>query len=60
MRPTTKIEDRGRVDLELRAAAPAAVVFAVNHNHPLAGVDEPLWLDPVLIPYLVAFRLKAL
>src|SRR4051812_19110444 len=36
------------------------MVFALEHNHPVAGSDELLWLDPMLIPHLGLFRLEGL
>jgi hypothetical protein len=41
-------------------AALGALVFALENNHPVARIDELLWLDPVLIPYLVVFGLEGL
>ena len=57
--PVLQIEDGRRIDHKLGPAL-AALVFALEHNHPVAGVDELLWLDPVFIPYLVVFRLEGL
>jgi hypothetical protein len=57
--PVTQIEDPRRVDHSLDAAL-GALVFALENNHPVARIDELLWLDPVLIPYLVVFGLEGL
>jgi hypothetical protein len=47
------------VSITARAAL-GALVFALENNHPVARIDELLWLDPVLIPYLVVFGLEGL
>src|SRR5207253_641575 len=53
-------EDGRRVHHELHPAALAALVFALEDNHLISSVDELLWLQPVLIPYLVVFVLPDL
>jgi len=57
--PAPQIEDGRRVDHKLDPAL-AALEFAVENNHPVAGVDEPHRLDAVLIPNLVVLSLEAL
>src|SRR4051812_30056011 len=57
--PATQIEDGRRVDHKLDPAS-AALVFPLEDNYPVASIDELLWLDPVLIPYLVVLDLEPL
>src|SRR4051812_8334335 len=57
--PVTQIEDGRGVDHKLDPAL-AALVFALEDNYLVASVDELLWLEPVLIPYLVVFRIEGL
>ncbi len=57
--PLMQIEDGRRIDLKLDPAL-AALVFALENNYPVASIDELLGLDPVVIPYLVEFRIEGL
>ena len=57
--PVPQIEDGRRIDHKLGPAL-AALVFALENNDPVACIDELLWLDPVLIPYLLVFRLEGM
>src|SRR4051794_34258927 len=55
-----QIEDGRRVDNELDPAALAALVFALEDDHPVTGIDDLLRLPPVFIPYFVVFGLDDL
>ena len=55
----TQIMDGRRVDHELDPAL-GALILAVKDHHPVPGIDELLWLDPVLIPRLRALPVEGL
>src|SRR3954454_8558325 len=57
--PVAHVDDARSVDHQLGPAF-APLVFALENNDPVACIDELLWLDPVLIPYLVVFRLEGM
>ena len=56
--PVTQMEDGRRVDAEFYPAALTALVFPLEDNDLVPSVDELLWLEPVLIPYLVVLDLE--
>src|SRR4051812_25976621 len=58
--PVTDIDHGRRVEHKLDAAALTALVFALENHHPVAGIDELLWLDPMVVPNLVVLGLDDL
>ena len=55
--PVAHVDDGRRVDLQLDAAL-AALVLAFEDDHSVAGIEELLWLDLVLVPHLLLFRIQ--
>jgi hypothetical protein len=52
------MEDGRRVNAEFYPAGLTALVFPLEDNDLVPSVDELLWLEPVLIPYLVVLDLE--